>query len=77
MFIDFSPGKERNIFCIMHERYDAAQIVPKTNSLVINVVASRVCVVHIGPPRTYDRLPHRQMEGGRDKKAKHCPVRRG
>lgn len=72
----FSRSEECNIFCIMHERHDMAQIIPKTNSLIINGAANCVCVLDISPPYIYNRLPHRQMEGGKDKKSKQCPVRR-
>lgn len=60
----------------MHERHDMTQIIPKTNSIIINGVASCVCTLDISPPHIYDGLPRRQTEGGKDKKFKQYPVRR-
>lgn len=36
----FSCNEKHNILCIMHERYDTAQIIPQTNSHIINGAAA-------------------------------------
>lgn len=49
----------------MHERHDVAQIIPKTNSLIINGAAAselRVHVLDINRPQTCDRL-QKQADG--------------
>lgn len=48
----FPCSEEGNIFYIMHEHHNKAQIVRKTNRLIISGVASCVCLLDISP------LPH-------------------
>lgn len=55
-----------------------SQIIPKTNSLIINgAVGFCVHVLAISPPHMYDRLPHRRAEVAGKGKSRQYPVRRG
>lgn len=45
----FPCSEKGNIFYIMHEQHDMAQIVHKTNRLIISGVASHVWVLELSP----------------------------
>lgn len=61
----FSSSEECYIFCIMHERYNTVQIIPKTNRFIINAIyACWMSVLLTYVPQCWDTLPHRQMEDG-------------